>query len=217
MRTTVVSLLVFTMAATCLFAQETEQDDFTRVWEVLEVFQAGYVERDTSLVSTWCDRIFHDNVEIIGTYSVHPDSREWFTGKDLAMKVIARDWIAWGDLDAEVDSASINIDGDVAWVSFPATVTKTPRNSRARTAEESASNMLKHIATLSESDDDRPYRMKLMEAAYLANLVLYQYERGDEFLWPIRISGVLQKKSGTWKFRQMHFSHPNRGFPNVRR
>lgn len=204
------------MMPICSLAQTSEQNGTVEIQDVLKVFQRGYAERDTSKALAWCDQIFYDNVEIIGTYSVHPNSREWFSGKHKAVGVIAHDWIAWGDLNAKVDDANINIDDTVAWVSFEATVTKTPRNSRGRTAEQSASNILKHIAKLSEEESDRSYRLKLMEAAYYTNLALYQYEQGDEFVWPIRISGVLQKKNGTWKFRQMHFSHPNRGFPNVR-
>jgi hypothetical protein len=204
------------MVPTYLSAQADKLTDMDEIQDVLQVFKRGYAERDTSKASAWCDRIFYDNVEIIGTYSVHPNSREWFSGKNKAVGVFANDWVAWGDLNAKVEDANINIDDNVAWVSIEATVTKSPRNSRARTAEQSASNILKHIAKLSEEDDDKTSRLKLMEAAYYANLVLYQYEQGDEFVWPIRISGVLQKQNGEWKIRQMHFSHPNRGFPNVR-
>lgn len=197
-------------------AQEINNIDVENIKEVLEYFKKGYTERDTSKASAWCDKIFYGNIEIIGTYSIHPESREWFTGKDKAVSVFKHDWIAWGDLDAKIEKANINVDDNLAWVSFEATVTKTPRNSRCRSAEESASNMLKNIAELSVAKDSISSQLKLMQAAYFANLILYQYGQGDVFVWPIRISGVLQKKNDVWKFRQMHFSHPNRGFPNVR-
>ena len=152
----------------------------------------------------------------MGTYSSHPNTSEWFKGIEKAIKVFKYDWVAWGDLDADVANANIDYDGDLAWVSFEATVTRSPENSRSRTAEESSGNIFNHFKDIAEEDDGRSNNLKLMEAAYYANLILYQYEQGEEFVWPIRISGVLQKKDGMWKFRQMHFSHPNRGFPNVR-
>lgn len=199
-----------------VFGQENKNNEIFEIQKTLQTFQTGYSERDTSKASDWCNKIFYDNVEIIGTYSIHPESREWFTGKDKAISVFQNDWIAWGDMQANIEEANIDFDNNLAWVSFEATVIKSPRNSRSRTAEESASNILNHIKNLAEKDDERPSKLKLLEAAYYANLILYQYEQGDEFIWPIRISGVLQKTEGVWKFRQMHFSHPNRGFPNVR-
>ena len=197
-------------------AQSAVDKDKKKIKQVLEEFKVGFQERDTTKAPTWCDRIFYDNVEIIGTYSIHSGEREWFTGKDKAVVVFKNDWINWGDLDAHVENANIGMDEDLAWISFDAIITKSPKNSRCRTADQSSLNMLKNMAKLSQKNDARSNRLKLMEAAYYANLVLYQYERGEKFVWPIRISGVLQKKDNVWKFRQMHFSHPNRGFPNVR-
>lgn len=186
------------------------------IQETLQVFQKGYAERDTSKAAEWCNTIFYDNVEILGTYSIKPDGMEWFTGKSTAVKVFQYDWIAWGDLEANLETANIHYDGDFAWVSLEATITRSPNNSRSRTAEESAGNIFNHFNELGETNDERTNKLKLAEAAYYANLILYQYEQGEEFTWPIRITGTLQKKNGKWKFRQMHFSHPNRGFPNVR-
>ena len=216
MKTKFYSICIFLIILTNLFGQENKNNEIYEIQKTLHIFQTGYSERDTSKALEWCNNIFYDNVEIIGTYSIHPESREWFTGKDKAVSVFQNDWIAWGDLEANIEEANINFDKNVAWVSFEAIITKTPRNSRSRTADESANNILNHIKELAEKDDGRPSKLKLLETAYYANLVLYQYEQGDEFVWPIRISGVLQKKDGIWKFRQMHFSHPNRGFPNVR-
>ncbi len=209
-------LIICSMMPTYLSGQVNENNETAEIQHVLQTFKTGCTERDTSKASEWCNKIFYDNVEIIWAYSIRPNSREWFSGIDKAISVFTRDWIAWGDLNANVEEANINIDDNVAWISSEATVTKTPRNSRCRTAEESASNILRHIAKLSEEDKDKSYRLILMEAAYYSNLILYQYEQGDVFVWPIRISGVFKKKNGEWKFRQMHFSHPNRGFPNVR-
>jgi len=201
-----------------LFGQEHKNDGNYEIQEIiktLDLFQKGYAERDTTKAEEWCNNIFFDNVEIIGTWSIHPNTSEWFKGKERAVRVIKGDWIGWGDLDANIEEANIDFDENLAWVSFEAIVTRSSENSRSRTADESASNILKHFAKLSE-EDEKPSKLRLLETAYYANLILYQYEQGEEFIWPIRISGVLQKKDGLWKFRQMHFSHPNRGFPNVR-
>lgn len=190
--------------------------DEIRILDVLRSFQDGYSRRDTNYAEEWCEAIFYNDVEIIGTYSVHPDSREWFSGRDKAIDVFKLDWIHWGDFKADIEKANINIDKDLAWVSFEATITKSPDNSTARSFEQSAANILRYFSELSKKEDSVLYQDKLREVAYYTNLILYQYSLGDEFIWPLRITAVLQKKDGKWKIRQIHFSHPNRGFPNVR-
>ncbi|PLX16473.1 MAG: hypothetical protein C0597_07930 [Marinilabiliales bacterium] len=199
-----------------LSAQETEHNETAEIQKVLKEFKKGYIDRDTSYAQEWCNEIFFDNVEILGTYSINSGNSEWFTGIDQAVRTFQFDWIGWGDLNPDIENANIGIDNNLAWVSFSATVTRSPENSRGRTADESFGNMLKNFAKQSETDNKKTNKLKLMEVAYYSNLVLYQYEQGEEYVWPLRITGVLQKKNGEWKFRQMHFSHPNRGFPNVR-
>ena len=216
MKSKIYFISIFLLILTNLFGQENKNDEKYEIQKTLNVFQKGYSERDTSKALEWCTNIFYDNVEIIGTYSTHPNTSEWFKGIERTIEVIKSDWIAWGDLDAKVTNANIDYDGDLAWVSFEATVTRSPENSRSRTAEVSSGNIFNLFSDIAAKEDGRTNKLKLMEAAYYANLILYQYEQGEEFVWPIRISGVLQKKDGIWKFRQMHFSHPNRGFPNVR-
>ncbi len=197
-----------------LFAQE--QEEIKEIKNILKVFQTGYTERDTSKVLDWCEKLFYDNIEIIGTYSIKSGSREWQSGMENAVRAFRGDWLGWGDLESNIEDANIGVDNDLAWISFEATIKRNPENSRGRTADESFGNILKHISDEIVTKKDIPNKNKILEIGYYTSLLLYQYGLGEEFIWPIRISGVLQKKENEWKFRQMHFSHPNRGFPNVR-
>ena len=56
----------------------------------------------------------------------------------------------------------------------------------------------------------------LYEVINDASMVLTQYERGETFTWPIRITMSLVRINQDWKIRQVHFSFPGRGFPSVR-
>lgn len=195
----------------------SQDADMAAVRSLLDTFQQGYTERDVEKAESWCTAIFHEDVEIIGTYAVKSGGPEWMKGRKKAIPVFQNDWKNWGDLRADLEHAQIGMHGDMAWVSFEATITKSPANTqRGRTLDQSAGSMLNRIGELSRETDGKENRARLLEAAYLATLVLYQYDSGDEFIWPLRISGALQKINGKWKFRQLHISHPNRGFPNVR-
>jgi hypothetical protein len=194
-------------------AQEIKADE--EISAVLKCFAQGYAQRDTSQIEAWCNELLFDNVEIIGTYSTNIDTREWCVGMGKAMELFRNDWLNWGDLSFNLGNPNINFDNNVAWVSLEATLTKSPQNSNGRTAEESAENFMQSIG-VATPDEKKSSKLRLLETAYMSNLILYQYETGETFVWPIRISGVLQKVCGKWKFRQIHFSYPNRGFPNVR-
>ena len=115
-------------------AQTNYETEIKNVKNVLEIFKSGYAERDTSKAKEWCDRLFYDNVEIIGTYSIHSNSMEWFSGKERAISVFKSDWKSWGDLKINLETSNINVDETIAWVSCEATVTRSPDNSRGRTA-----------------------------------------------------------------------------------
>ncbi len=185
--------------------------------ETLEILKKGYAERDTSKLDEWYDSIFYEDAELLGTYAVEPGKVEWKNDKNESLKAFKRDWVGWGDLSIDLSKAHINYYDNFAWISFPAVVTRNPNNSRSRTADESYSNMLKNFDKIIENNkSDLDSEAQLHLIAHYANLVMYQYSIGEEYIWPIRISCVLQKENNKWKFRQIHFSHPNRGFPNVR-
>ncbi len=209
-------VLLFTLYSS-LSGQEKISREKIVIKNVLQIFQDGYNKRDTTITEEWFKSIFYDNAEIIGTFSIEPNTREWETGADESVKLFKSDWVGWGNLEMDLSKANIGIADNLAWVSFPAVITRSPENSRSRTAKESFSNMLKNFENIISDDTNKESeRLKLLQIAYYSNLLLYQYERGEEFIWPMRISAVLQKEKGQWKIRQLHFSYPNRGFPNVR-
>jgi len=208
---------IYFILLTLFSLNTTAQVVSTEIMKTLELFKNGYKNRDTSIVNEWFNSVFYDNVEVIGTFAIEPSKKEWKNNKEESKKIFKSDWTNWGDLSIDLSKVNINYDGNFAWISFPATIKRSPKNSRSRTAKESYANMLKTFSKIIENNnEDTNEKLKLLQMAYYANLLMYQYELGDEYIWPLRITGVLQKKNGNWKFRQMHFSYPNRGFPNVR-
>lgn len=212
-------IFLFTCAAVLfsinINAQTNIPGEREQIENTLNEFINGYKERDTSKVLTWFEKLFYDDIEIIGTFSIEPGTREWDKGKEYAIRLFKSDWIGWGDLVINLETANISSSQNLAWVSLPAIISRSPENSKSRTAEESFSNMLKHLSEI-EADPKIDRNLKLHKIAYYSNLLLFQYEQGEEFVWPVRISATLQKENDVWKFRQIHFSYPNRGFPNVR-
>jgi hypothetical protein len=45
---------------------------------------------------------------------------------------------------------------------------------------------------------------------------VYELRRGQTFVWPLRLTAVVVREAGDWKFAQMNFSFPTVYFPDVR-
>lgn len=68
------------MTSTHLFGQENKNDEKDEIQKTLNILKKDYYEKDTTKAEEWYTNIFFDNVEVIGTYSIHPNTSEWFKG-----------------------------------------------------------------------------------------------------------------------------------------
>ena len=184
--------------------------------EFLNKFQAGYTLKDVSKIKEWTHELMTDDVYILGTNGVFPNTGEWQVGIDKAEKLFANDWKYWGVLDADIQNADIRIlSPTTAMVALKATVTKSPGNGYGRTNEANMERSLTRLAGLKD-DSSKTTRQKLYTAVWDVGIVLKNIGLGETFIWPIRISMVLIKKDGKWKMAQTHYSYPMSGYPPVR-
>lgn len=201
-----------------LFSQETLSDHEMKeeVFQFLQKFQDGYSNRDVSRIKEWVDDLMTEDVYIMGTNAVYPNTGEWQVGRDKAIELFSNDWNRWGVLEADIEHADILIlNKNVALVAMSATVTKSIKNGFGRSNEENMERCLQRLADL-EKNESKSTRLKLFSAIWDAGMVLKHTELGETFIWPIRISMVLIKKEGKWKMTQTHYSYPMSGYPPIR-
>jgi len=216
----VILLCLFILACfqISLNGQDKDSDQKVRdqIKEFLTEFQEGYNNRDLSKVREWTHELMTEDVHIIGTNGVFPDTGEWQTGLDKAEELFANDWKRWGVLEADIENSDIQIlTPDVVIVAMTATVTKSPENGFGRSNEENIERCLRRLAEL-EEDTTKSAQLKLFTAIWDAGMVLKQTELGETFIWPIRISMVLIEKEGNWMMAQTHYSYPMFGYPPIR-
>jgi len=186
------------------------------VRETLRALQAGYLCRDPATVEAWVHRLFAPDVEIVGTNSVFPGDFEWRKGRDAAVEMFGNDWERWGDLTVFPDDAEITVLRDVAWISMAGVVRRDPsQGDRYRWPEDSRRASLARIRDYTDSSLES--RLSMYEILADAAQVLVEYERSEEFLWPLRMTFLMTRVADRWEIRQLHWSLPGRGFPGVRR
>lgn len=190
--------------------QQSKEISFEEIKSVLLRFQDGYLQRDTDRLDEFMQLFSDDaNLEVIGTGGIDPGDDEWCQSLTAVRDLIKSDWENWGDLQLEIERAKISIRGDTAWCAVPAAVTMHFDR------DESYQDYIDYVQQLAEDESIGSPRDRLLEIMRGASNSLYELERGETFVWPLRFTAVLIKE-GQWRFHQMQFSFATTRFPDVR-
>jgi len=175
--------------------------------ELVEKFQEGYITRNVENLDEFLS-IFTDNVEIIGTNGSYPGKDEWYLNKEGARELIQGDWEDWGNLRIDVEEIRIHESGNVGWLSIPATVSKC-------IGEDNYQSYLEYVKDYLKTSEVSA-KQKLLNILRGGTNTVFELNRGEKFVWPIRITAVAIKEDSGWKFTQMCFSFSTIYFPDVR-
>ncbi|MGE5463077.1 MAG: nuclear transport factor 2 family protein [Syntrophothermus sp.] len=173
----------------------------------MQTFQEGYIHRDVSQADAFMD-LFTEDAEVIGTNGARPGVDEWYMDRASARELVAGDWEGWGDLRLDLDAASIHSHGEVGWIAAPATVTQT-------IGEENYASYLEFVKKYLDRPD-LSAEQKLLYILRGGTNTVYELRRGEKFVWALRLTAVVVRVEGGWKFAQMNFSFPTIYFPDVR-
>ena len=174
---------------------------------LLQAFQEGYTRRDLTQLDAFMG-LFTSDVEVIGTNGIKPGVDEWYINRDSARELVKGDWEAWGDLRLSVDSASIRVHEDVGWIAASATVSQT-------IGAENYASFLKFIRDFIDTSS-LPPEQKLNFILRGGTNTVFELRRGEKFVWALRLTAVVVRETGAWKFAQVNFSFPTIYFPDVR-
>lgn len=180
----------------------------TQIKALLTLFQEGYRQRDVNQLDRFME-LFTADVEVVGTNGIRPGEYEWYLNRDTARALVKGDWEEWGDLKLDIESASIYARGEVGWVAATATVTQTIK-------QENYDSYLKFVKEFIETSE-LPAEEKLHYILRGGTNTVYELNRGETFVWPLRFTAVVLREQEQWKFAQVHFSFPTVYFPDVRR
>jgi hypothetical protein len=188
-------------------SKKDNMENHLEIVTLLEAFRDGYLARDCSKLDSFME-LFIPEAEIIGTNGTVPGQDEWYTDRKTARELVKGDWEYWGDLRFDPQKARIDSQGDVGWISISATVTK-------RIGEENYQSYLEYV----KGYIDRPNitaQQKLLNILRGGTNTVFELNRGEKFVWPLRITAVVVKRNGFWRFSQMCFSFSTIYFPDVR-
>lgn len=185
-----------------------EMSSHLDVVEVLRQFQAGYTRRNVENVDTFIKELFitGENTCILGT-----GTGELVFGSKKVKKLIEDDWKYWGDVTIDWENARIAVAKEVAWFATSGSVkhifTDSPKRDKS---------YLDFIKAKAEEPGLTP-KQKIAFINWVLALSYHQrLQSKREYLWPLRLSGVLLRDGGKWKNVHLHFSFPKANFPDER-
>jgi hypothetical protein len=95
-------------------------DDVTAVLGVLERYQELYRARDVlRLDEAMALFVSDDEPEMIGTEAVSRGDPDWAVGHAAVRALTEWDWRSWDDVEFDLPSARVTVEGDTAWASMP--------------------------------------------------------------------------------------------------
>jgi hypothetical protein len=175
------------------------------VRKVLEGFQEGYSKRDVSLLDKFMEEMFVKDEDLLIVGTGHD---ELCLGYDEVKELVEGDWLYWGNVRIFTENAMVSSNGAGAWIAADAVLMKT------MTEEQFSSGLVDTIKE--DMNSDMSTRAKLLHTLEGITHVLYHVNQGETYIRAFRLTGLLVKRDGAWKFRQMQFSHPTTTSPDVR-
>lgn len=183
-------------------------DKYKEIREVLCKFQEGYTERNLEKVDAFIDELF---VKRQDTYVVGTGTGELFLGIDQVKELIQGDWEEWGDMRLDLENARIELDGQVAWFAAAGSVKYVFEDTL-----EKYDRHVNYINNVIQEVGLTP-KQKISFINWFLSLVYHKREEQKrEYLWPMRLSGVLLKEAGSWKFSHLKFSMTKESYPDER-
>lgn len=185
--------------------------EITQIKAVIQYFQDGYRLRDVDTVDRFMNLFCEDGrLEIIGTDAFIKGQGEWCLNRAALKKLVVGDWQGWGDLRLDTEDLTIHVKGEAAWFAATGTV------SRSIEPDQSYRNFLGYMKWVTENEPEIPVKEKLLDMLRGGITTLANAEMGATYIWPLRLTAVLVKEAGRWRFCQMTFSFPTIYPPDVR-
>lgn len=179
-----------------------------KVREVLHKFQVGYTERNHEKIDEFMEEIFVNNEEM---YAVGTATGELFIGFDQVKDLIISDWKYWGDVNINWENARVHIKDNTAWFASTGTVKYI--------FEDTLEKFDRHLNILKSKAEETGLtaKQKITYMNWFLSLVYHRREdKKREYLWPMRLSGVMLKEGCSWKIINLKFSVPRSNFPDER-
>ena len=187
------------------FGNESSSIKREEAVRLMDIYSKGYANADFDSIDTFISRVFSNSPD---AYIVGTSAEEFAKGRSAITAQVKSDWENWGDLSLDVQSGIYSYQDTVCWFSIDGTVSMEIDldaciDQLGQTAKETLKN-------------DQPDRQACLSLAREMVDTVCEVAMGKNFIWPIRLTGVMAWEDTNFKIVQLHFSFPTSKFPDER-
>ncbi len=181
------------------------------ILELMNQFESGYKEKDQNNLESFMQSVFSSENEIsaVGTSAITTESEEWCQGRNAVKKLISDDWKYWGDLTLNTEQLYVDLDEKTGFIAINGSVFE---KMHADSYYSYRLSLVNELANRNDMDN----KTKLLEMMNGISNTMMETNKGDDYTWPVRITGFIVKENNHWRFKHIHFSYPVVFYPPVR-
>ncbi|WP_346900127.1 hypothetical protein [Clostridium sp. UBA7503] len=162
--------------------------------DLIKDFNSEYLDKNMEL-NLIIDKYFStNNIFVANT------DKEIFTSKEEIKKLIKGHRGCYDEIRLDSENSMVDFNEDIAWVVIRGTMEKVISE------EESFENTVNKIKDIFNKDlDDKE---KLFNIRRRIAETFKENAKGEDYIWPFRLEGVLIKENNKWVFKYLQFAFP---------
>ncbi len=162
--------------------------------DLIKDFNGDYLDKNMETNSI-ADKYFSSNNVLIAN-----TDKEIFTSKEEIKKLIENHREYYDEMRLDSESSIVDFNENTAWIVIRGTMKKM--NSEEESFENTM-NTIKDIFNKNLGDKEKLFNIRRRIAE-----TFKENAKGEEYIWPFRLEGVLIEENNNWVFKYLQFTFP---------
>jgi len=162
--------------------------------DLMKDFNSDYLDENME-IDLIVDKYFSSNNILVAN-----TDKDIFTSKDEIKKLIGNQRECYDEMRLDDENSIVDFNGDTAWIVISGAMKKVISEEESF---ENTVDIIKDIFNKNLDDKEKLFNIRRRIAE-----TFKENARGEEYIWPFRLEGVLIKENNNWVFKYLQFAFP---------
>lgn len=162
--------------------------------DLMKYFNSDYLDENME-IDLIVDKYFSSNNILVAN-----TDKDIFTSKDEIKKLIENQRECYDEMRLDSENSIVDFNGDTAWIVISGAMKKVISEEESF---ENTVNTIKDIFNKDLNDKEKLFNIRRRIAE-----TFKENTKGEEYIWPFRLEGVLIKENNNWVFKYLQFAFP---------
>ncbi|GAA0772457.1 hypothetical protein GCM10008908_18770 [Clostridium subterminale] len=165
-----------------------------KIIDLMKYFNSDYLDENME-IDLIVDKYFSSNNILVAN-----TDKDIFTSKDEIKKLIENQRECYDEMRLDSENSIVDFNEDTAWIVISGTMKKVISEEEFF---ENTVNTIKDIFNNNLDDKEKLFNIRRRIAE-----TFKENAKGEEYVWPFRLEGVLIKENNNWVFKYLQFAFP---------